>query len=90
MGYSASRRIRVVMRPSIYSERHQRLRTLLREARLEKGLKQADLAAKLGVPQSYISKYESGERRLDVIEFIDLCEVLGVDESNIINAVRSR
>jgi transcriptional regulator with XRE-family HTH domain len=67
------------MRPSIYSERHQRLRTLLREARLERGLKQADLAAKLGLPQSYISKYESGERRLDVIEFIDLCKALEVD-----------
>lgn len=75
------------MRPSIYSERHQRLRTLLREARLEKGLKQADLAAKLGVPQSYISKYESGERRLDVIEFIDLCEALGIDPAIIFSSL---
>ncbi|WP_448204694.1 helix-turn-helix domain-containing protein [Azospirillum sp. sgz302134] len=72
------------MRPSIYSERQQRLRDILRELRQDKGLKQTEVAERLGLPQSYISKYESGERRLDVIEFIDLCAVLGVDPREII------
>jgi transcriptional regulator with XRE-family HTH domain len=37
-----------------------------------------DVAAKLGVPQSFVSNYESGERRLDILELRDLCEVLGI------------
>lgn len=75
------------MRPSIYSERHLRLRDLLREVRREKDLTQVQLAERLGVPQSYVSKYESGERRLDVIEFIDLCAALGVDPRDIVGKV---
>lgn len=72
-------RIRILMRPSIYSERYQRFRVLLRELRKEKGLTQVELAEALGQLQSYVSKYESGERRLDVVEFMDLCTALKVD-----------
>ncbi|KAA0682270.1 helix-turn-helix transcriptional regulator [Roseomonas genomospecies 6] len=78
------------MRPSIYNERQRRLRELLREARQEKGLKQVQVAEALGLPQSTISKYESGERRLDVIEFIDLCEVLGVDPRHIVGRLLTK
>lgn len=67
------------MRPSIYSERYQRFRVLLRDLRKEKGLTQVELAEALGQLQSYVSKYESGERRLDVVEFMDLCVALNVD-----------
>jgi transcriptional regulator with XRE-family HTH domain len=55
-----------------------RLLHLLREARAEAGLRQADVAEKLGQPQSYVSKYESGERRLDVVELWSVLDVLGV------------
>ena len=51
---------------------------LLRQVRLEAGLRQTDVAAKLGKPQSFVSNYESGERRLDLLELQRLCEVLGV------------
>jgi transcriptional regulator with XRE-family HTH domain len=44
------------------------LAKVLRDARLSSGLTQLELAARLGVPQSFVSKYESGERRLDVLE----------------------
>lgn len=55
----------------------QRLLRLLRQIRIEAGLRQADLAKKLGQPQSFVSKYESGERRLDVLELRKLCRALG-------------
>lgn len=54
------------------------LRRLLRGARLEAGLRQQDLAERLGVPQSFVSKYESGERRLDVLELRQVCMALGL------------
>jgi transcriptional regulator with XRE-family HTH domain len=63
---------------SIYSAEYQRLCAVLRELRLTAGLTQVHVAAELGVPQSFVSKYESGERRLDVIELRHVAQVLGV------------
>ncbi len=51
---------------------------LMREARDKAGLSQVELAARLGRPQSFVSKYESGERRLDVAEFIEICRAMEV------------
>lgn len=53
-------------------------------ARREAGITQMELSRALGKPQSFVSKYESGERRLDVIEFITICEALGVAPTKII------
>ena len=58
------------------------LQELLRNLRAEAGLTQIDLARSLGEPQSYISKYESGERRLDFLEVRHLCEKLGISVSD--------
>ena len=55
-----------------------KLQALLRQVRIEAGLRQGDLAEKLGHPQSFVSKYESGERRLDVLELRRICRVLGL------------
>jgi len=63
---------------SIYSAEYQRLCAVLRELRLEAGLTQVQVAEQLGVPQSFVSKYESGERRLDVIELHHVAEAMGV------------
>ncbi len=52
-------------------------RELLKEARVAKSLTQADVAKRLGVSQSYVSKYESGERRLDFVETAEVCKALG-------------
>ena len=52
--------------------------SLLRQVRIEAGLRQVDVAMKLGVPQSYVSNYESGERRLDVLELRAVCGVLQI------------
>ena len=65
-------------RSSVKAQRRKVLLTLLREVRLEAGLRQTDVAVKLGKPQSFVSNYESGERRLDLLELQALCEVLGI------------
>ena len=62
-------------------QRYQLLRSELKKARLESAILQKDLAKTLKKPQSYISKVESGERNLDVIEFVSYCTALGLDPS---------
>ena len=59
--------------------RRETLRLELRAARLRAGLRQIDVAQKLGKPQSYVAKVESGERRIDLIEALDLCQVVSLD-----------
>jgi ribosome-binding protein aMBF1 (putative translation factor) len=51
---------------------------LLRQIRHEAGLRQEDLAERLGRPQSFVSKYETGERGLDVLELYEVCVACGV------------
>jgi transcriptional regulator with XRE-family HTH domain len=55
-----------------------RLQALLKSLRLKAELRQVDLATKLGQPQSFVSKYESGERRLDILELRQVCKILGI------------
>jgi len=55
------------------------LREILISARVDAGVTQAELASILSVPQSFVSKYETGERRIDVIEFHCICRALGAD-----------
>lgn len=52
---------------------------MLVEARVVSGLTQIQVAERLAKPQSYVSKYERGERRLDFPEFVELVETLGID-----------
>ena len=66
------------MDKSLYSDRQEQFQRLLRKVRTEAGLRQVDLAEKLREPQSFVSKYERGERRLDVIELEHVCECCGV------------
>lgn len=61
-----------------------RFLSLVRQMRLDAGLRQADLARKLGEPQSFVSRYESGDRRLDVLELRQICGVLGVSFADFI------
>ena len=52
------------------------LRNILRQMRIEAGLRQIDVAQRVGQPQPFVSKYESGERRLDLVELGLLCEAM--------------
>lgn len=60
------------------TKEHKILLKLLKKIRIEAGLRQVDLAKKLKVPQSMISKYEVGERRVDLLELREICAALGV------------
>jgi len=64
---------------SVYTARFDALRTLLLEARERAGMTQMEVAKALGRPQNYMSKYEHGDRRLDLIEFIEVAEATGQD-----------
>jgi transcriptional regulator with XRE-family HTH domain len=61
------------------TQKYEYLRKELRKARLEAGLLQSDLAKTLNKPQSFISKVESGERSIDVIEFLNYATALKLD-----------
>lgn len=66
------------MARSKYTAEHIKLQALLRQVRLEAELRQIDLAERLGETQSFVSKYEAGERRLDLVQLHRVCEALGV------------
>jgi transcriptional regulator with XRE-family HTH domain len=70
-----------------FSSSYVRLRRQLVAARKNAGLKQSELAARLGKPQSYVSKIEAGERRLDVIEFVDYVRALSGDPVRLLRTV---
>lgn len=76
------------MTKSISTQDYIKFRGLLVHARKEAGLTQAELAGELDRPQSYVSKYECGERRLDVIEFLEVAEGLGVDAVDLVRTLQ--
>ena len=69
------------MTKSLHSPTYRRLTELLVHARQKSGLTQQQVADALQTTQSYIAKVEGGERRIDVVEFIELARVLGVGPS---------
>ena len=73
---------------SVFTTRYQILKTLLLEARREAGLTQVELAAKLSRPQSFVSKYERGERRLDLVEFLEVADALGFQPARFIKRLK--
>jgi transcriptional regulator with XRE-family HTH domain len=78
------------MRKSIYSPEQMELLKLLREKRKEAGLSQMELARQLGRSQSFVSKYEAGELRLDLIELNMICRVLGTSLSSFVRQFEKR
>jgi transcriptional regulator with XRE-family HTH domain len=61
---------------------------VLADARERHGIKQSDLAERIGLPASYLSKIENGTRRLDVIELIRIADAMGADPAELIAAVQ--
>lgn len=77
------------MQKSLRTPRQQLLLTLLVEARKERNLTQADVAAALGKPQSFVAKYENGERRIDVVELVDIAAALNISSADILAQIES-
>lgn len=65
-------------------DRERKLRELLKEARLDRELRQVDVAESLGRPQSYVAKVESGERTLDFIEVLDYCKAVKLEATSLV------
>ncbi|MDC7694282.1 helix-turn-helix transcriptional regulator [Asticcacaulis sp. DXS10W] len=72
------------MKKSVHSPQQIMLQSMLRDARLAAGLTQYGLADKLGRPQSFVSKYEGGDRLLDVIELLTVLRAIGVTPADFI------
>jgi transcriptional regulator with XRE-family HTH domain len=72
------------MRDTLRSPRQHQLRTLLRDIRKRQRLTQEQVAKRLAKPQSFVAKYECGERKLSVIEFIDVVRALGTEPTVVI------
>lgn len=73
-----------------YSQADVAFRDLMKEVRLAKGLTQMELARRMGLPQSYVSKYETGERRLDFPETGVVCGAMGVPFSQFVRLYEKR
>ena len=74
---------------SIYRKEYKKLINALVDARKKADLTQVELAQKLKKPQSFVSKYESLDRRLDVIEFVEIAEHIGAKYQKLIQEALS-
>jgi len=72
---------------TLHSEPHKALIAFLIERREAAGLTQAELAEQLGEYQSFVARLESGQRRVDVVEFVRLAELLGFDPKRAIQQI---
>ena len=70
---------KTTLRKTLRSKGHRDLIDILVKSREQAGLTQRDLAARLRRPHSFIGRIEAGERRVDVIEFIEIARVMGLD-----------
>jgi transcriptional regulator with XRE-family HTH domain len=70
---------------SLRTKAHKSLIAVIVATRKEAGMTQRDLAERMGRQQSFIAKVENGERRLDIIEFIDLAKAMKVDPATLFN-----
>jgi transcriptional regulator with XRE-family HTH domain len=74
---------------SLHSPTYRKLTALLVQARRKSGLTQQEVADALKTHQSYVAKVEGGERRIDVVEFMELAKALGVVPSNLLKKLES-
>ncbi len=89
MGYSTIGYIRFRVH-KLNDHNRKILLELLKEVRLNAGLRQVDLAQKLSFPQSMVSKYEVGERRLDILELREICEIFDISFVGFIQTLEQR
>ncbi len=75
---------------SVFTSEYELLLQNLVSARRAADLTQKDLAKRLGKPQSFVSKYERRERRLDVVEFVMIAQAIGIAPSGIVREIETK
>jgi len=75
---------------SVHSPTQATFCALMVKARKAAGLTQHELALRLKKPQSFVAKYEGGERRLDVVEFLNVARAIGADPTRILRALQKQ
>lgn len=75
------------MQKSVHSEQYKKVLDWLIAARKDAGLTQQQVADQLGKPQSFVAKYEGGERRLDIVEFVEIAKLLSVGPEDAIRLI---
>ena len=92
MGYPTIGFMLILMTNSNYNDlKNQKIvESLLKEMSINSGLRQADVAIALGVQQSMVSKYEVGERRLDILEIRRLCQLFKISLEDFIKLLEMR
>ena len=78
------------MPKSLFSREYRRFCALLKAERKAAGLTQTDVAKRLRKPQSFVSKYEQGERRLDVVEFLHIARAIGFEPPALLTKLAKR
>ncbi len=78
------------MPKSVFTDAYVSVTELLRELRLQRGMTQVELAQRLGKPQQFVSKFERGDRRLDVVEFYAVVRAVGADPHQAFAALLAR
>lgn len=78
------------MPASVFTASYGEFLKALREARTQMGVRQIDLAARIGKPQSFVSKVEKGERRLDVVELIAILRALEISPAEFVARLDGR
>lgn len=73
------------MTKSVFTKEYEVFRLLLKQERLKAKLTQKQLSSLLNMPNSFVCKYEQGERRIDIVEFIQIARVIGFDPCKIIS-----
>ena len=76
------------MDKSRFTKRYELFRRMLVNARKSAGLKQAEVAAILDEPQSFVSRYETGERRLDLVEFLEVAQAIELDVITVVKKLQ--
>jgi transcriptional regulator with XRE-family HTH domain len=75
---------------STFTQSYTLFRNLLVQTRKDKKVTQVQLAQRLGKPQSFVTKYELGERRLDLIEFLEIASALNANPLSFINKLQKQ
>jgi transcriptional regulator with XRE-family HTH domain len=78
------------MPKALYTDRNKQLLERLITLRKQAKLTQSVVAIRISKPQSFVAKYERGERRLDLLEFLDVAEAIGFDPEKFVRALRTK